>query len=279
MTPRERFEIGRQLYERGKYFNAQEVLQSVIFNYPGHPIVDTAQYYLALSYFGNEEYEVAEVEFNRLALSYPSSAYYTQAVFMRAVSAFEATPDHYGLDQTELYDALSQLNDFIIDFPESELIPDARKYLAAGRNRLARKHYENGIVYSHMGTYKPAKIYFQKVVDDYTETEWAPRAAFEIAYMDYKLKAYGDARGGFEAFLQAFPQHELAEKARKLRVEAAFKSGEKAFKAGEMETARELFESFKRDFPDHELGDKADKYLDQIAQRASDSTEVSDADS
>jgi len=279
MTSHELFLEGKKKYEKKKYYPAQEIFQSVVYNYPGNAIVDTAQYYLALSYFGNGEYEVAEVEFNRLAVNYPSSAYHENAVFMRAVSSFEATPDHYALDQTGLNTAIRQFEDFILDYPESELIDDARKYLDTTHFRLARKVYENAIIYSRMGTYTAAKEYFQNVIDNFTDTEYGPKASFKYAEMDFKRKEFDDARMGFENFRTVFPDHEWTPKAWEYTVKAAFRSGEKAFKTGEFEVAREKLIAFIEEFPEEGEVEKAQKYLEKIDNVLADSTRVEDGDS
>jgi len=167
---RELFEQGLNHYEEDKYRQSSEYFQALVFNYPGNSIVDTAQYYLGLSYFGNEEYELAAIEFNRLAVNYPSSVFFENAVFMKAVAYFEATPDHYGLDQSELERAITLFEDFLIDFPESPLVEDAQTYLLKARTRLDHKLYEAGIVYERIGAPRAAEKYFQKVIDDYTDT-------------------------------------------------------------------------------------------------------------
>jgi outer membrane protein assembly factor BamD len=145
------YTLAREKYDNEKYTQAIEAFQQLVYNFPGQSIVDTAQYYLAMSYFGNEAYELAAVEFNRLLINYPASAYATQAQLMRAVSTFESTPDHYGLDQSELPEAIDQLEDFIIDHPESELVQDANAYLLLARTRLAKKYYYAGVTYTRMG--------------------------------------------------------------------------------------------------------------------------------
>ncbi len=267
MTAGELFAEGKKKYDKHKYLRAIEIFQSCVYNYPGESIVDTAQYYLALSYFGNKEFEVAQVEFNRLALNYPSSVYFEQAVFMRAVCFFEATPKHYGLDQSELETAIKQFEDFIIDFPESEVVPDARQYLLVARTRLARKYYDAGVVYSRIAAYEAAQIYFQKVIDDFTDTEYAPLATYEYAVMDFKMGRYDEARTRFSGFRSVFGDHEKAVRAHRWEVEAAFKPGEQAFKEGDYALAQQKLEAFKSDFPQHELAEKADKYLRKIAQR------------
>ena len=279
MTARELFEEGTKKYKKKKYIRAIEIFQACVYNYPGDAIVDSAQYHLALSYFGNKEYEVSQVEFNRLVLNYPSSVYFEQSVFMRAVCFFEATPTHHGLDQSELETAIRQFEDFIIDFPESDVVSDARKYLLVARTRLARKYYEAGIVYSRIAAYQSAQIYFQKVIDDFTDTEYAPLATYEYAVMDLKRGKFDEARSGFKDFQAVFADHKKAERAREQEIEAAFKPGQVAFKKGDFTTAREKLEAFKVAYPGHKLTGKVDKYLEKIAERIVAGPEVDNDDS
>lgn len=266
------FEVGKRLYEEGKHTRATEYLQAVVFNFPGNSVVDTAQYYLGLNYFSNEDYELAAVEFNRLAINYPSSVFFENAVFMRAVSYYEATPDHYGLDQSDLVTALRQLNEFVIDFPESELVPDARKYISAGRSRLAHKAYEAGLVYERIGAPKAAKIYYQRVVDDYTDTEWAAKATYRLAMMDMRLKNYADARRQFENFAAVFPDHEWAGEAREKAARAAFFNCKQSYEAGDYGAARQCLQAFKEDFPGHGKVGKANEYIEKINQHSGSET-------
>jgi len=171
LNSHELFDLGKDLYDDEKYIKAIEHFQAIVYNYPGEAIVDTAQYYLALSYFGNEDYTLAGVEFNRLVLNYPSSEYFENALFLKAASYYQSTPKHHGLDQRELEKAIRQLNDFIIDYPESESVADAKQLLSQARTRMAKKYYKSGEVYKHMGAFESARTYYQIVIDDYTDIE------------------------------------------------------------------------------------------------------------
>ncbi len=264
LGPRELYEVGKQQYDKEKYRRAVDYFQSIVFNFPGNSVVDTAQYYLGLSYFGSEEYELAAIEFNRLALNYPSSEFFENAVFMRAVSVYESTPKHHGLDQTELEQAIIQLEDFLIDFPESELVPDAKKYLNAALTRMAHKYYDAGLVYERIGAPKAARIYFQKVIDDYTDTEYAADATYHYALMELRLKNYDDARRQFENFAAVFDQHELVDEAREKAAEAAFKHCRKSFEEGDLSAARECLVQFKSNYPDNGKIDDADDIIEKI---------------
>ncbi len=276
LTARELFDTGKAKYSDKRYLDAVQYFQTIVYNYPGESVVDTAQYYLALSYFGAKEYELSQVEFNRLILNYPSSVYFEHSIFMKAVSFFEGTPRHYGLDQSDLESSIKQFEDFIIDYPEAELIPEAQKYLLEARSRLAKKYYNSGVVYNRIGAYKAAELYFQKVVDDFTDTEFAPPATYKIAEMEYKQRKYSEASKKFTDFVTVFPDHEYTAEARKKAPEAAFKSGETAYKASDFTLARENLEAFIETYPNHDKVKDARKLLEQL--NAMPSAEVKEDD-
>ena len=264
LTSVELFELGTEKYEQKKYIKAIEHFQTLVYNYPGESIVDTAQYYLALSYFGDKEYEVANVEFNRLAVNYPASTYAEDAIFMKAVCLYKGTPTHFGLDQSDLLVSIKQFEEFIIDFPESNVIGEAQNYLLEAHTRLAKKHYNSGVVYNRIGTYKAAEIYFQKVVDEFTDTEYAPLATFGLAEMKFKLKEYKLAKEKFSDFMIVFKDHLLVEKAKEYMEKAAFKAGEFSFKKKEFPEALEFFQAYVAEFPASKHSKKASEYIEKI---------------
>lgn len=265
----ELYELGMKAYNDKKYVSAIDYLQAVVFNHGGVSYIDTAQYYLALSYYGKKDYTIAAVEFNRLALNYPSSPFFQNAIFMRAVSFFEGTPKHYGLDQSDLQKAIDQLEDFLIDFPESELVPQAREYLNLARGRMAKKYYESAVVYRRIGAYTASIKYYQYVLDHHTDSEFAPKALFEMSEINLKLNKFSDAHIGFTNFLTLYKGHKHSEKALKLAREAAFKNGVYAFDRGEFATARERFESYIKEFPNDDRVDDAREYLSRIGNKQS----------
>ncbi|MEE8577465.1 MAG: outer membrane protein assembly factor BamD, partial [candidate division Zixibacteria bacterium] len=216
------FEKAMTLYESEKYLEAIPNFQAVVYNYPGASMVDSAQYFLALSYYGQQDYQLATVEFNRLMQNYPSSVFSENSQFMKAVCLFDAAPGHYGLDQTDLAEAVMLMEDFVVDHPESEMVSDAHTYIREARTRLARKVYDSGVIYTRIRAYKAAKIYFQQVVDDYTDTEYGPLATLGIAECDFRQREYGKAREQFSNFLKVFPDHIEHERAAEMLVDAAF---------------------------------------------------------
>lgn len=264
LSSQELFTLGKEKYDNKKYVISIDYFQTLVYNYPGESIIDTAQYYLALSYFGEKEYELAQVEFNRLVVNYPSSAYFEHALFMKAVCYFEGTPKNFGLDQTDLYLAIRQFEDFVIDYPESVLVEDAKKYLNIAHTRLAHKFYKSAQVYERIGTYKSAQIYFQKVIDEYTDTEYAAPSTFGVGDMLFRQKKYDEATTRLNDFITVFPENELVPSARELLQKAAFLNAESAYNKGEYEKANELLSAFIAKYPENKKIEDANKYLKQI---------------
>jgi outer membrane protein assembly factor BamD (BamD/ComL family) len=200
-------------------------------------------------------------------------------MLFRAVCAFRSAPEHYALDQANLVQAINMLEDFIIDFPESNNMPEARTHLLEARTRLAQKNYKNAKVYMFMGAYGAAVVYFQIVIDDYTDTEYAPRALFGLGEALYKKKLFNEARDKFENFITVYADHELRLKAEVMAVKAAFSDGEHAFKLAQFDKARQSFEDFIERYPQSGKKDKVDDYLKKIKAISPDSTKVENAGS
>ena len=209
----DQFKLAQKEYDKNHWLKAIEGFQKVIFNFPGADIVDTAQYFLSMSYYSNKEYELAAVEFQRLRTNYPQSAYYDEAQYMNGVCYLKNTPGHYALDQEDLKTAIQQLQDFIIDNPDSPLVPEAERVILEGMTKLARKEYENGMLYFKLYQYKSAGIYFQYVIDNYTGTEYSAKAQYRLAEIAFKKEEFADALLKFRNFITVYPENELVPKA------------------------------------------------------------------
>lgn len=208
----EQFSDAKKSYDDERYVRAIDGFQKTIFNFPGATIVDTAQYYLAMSYYLSEDYELGAVEFSRLVRNYPRSDFADDAQYMFGACYMESTPGHYGLDQGDLLKAISAFEDFIIDNPNSDLIDEAKAKIKEAQTKLAHKAFENGMTYFKMYAYEASTVYFQLVIDDYTNTRYAPLALYRLGEADYKLKNYEDSQEKFNQFIGLYPEHELMPK-------------------------------------------------------------------
>ena len=112
--------------------------------------------------------------------------------------------------------AIRIMEDFITDFPESDVVDDARATIKDARERLARKRYESGRTYYKFGDYKAANIYFQAVIDENTNSDWAARALYYQSEIEYKDENYKVAKTKLDNFLVIYPDHDFSKKARKI---------------------------------------------------------------
>jgi outer membrane protein assembly factor BamD len=209
----EQFALAMREYEKENYLKAIDGFQRVIFNFPGATVVDTAQHYLAMSYFGNKDYELAAVEFKRLAANYPRSDFVDKAQFMAGICYYKNTPGHYGLDQEDLKKAIEALQDFMLENPDSPLVEDAKAAIHDGLTKLAEKEYKNGMLYYKMYDYRAARIYFQYVIDNYTDTKYAGNSLFKLSEIVFKERNYVEALEKFNQFINLYPNHEWVPKA------------------------------------------------------------------
>jgi outer membrane protein assembly factor BamD len=214
-TAEEQYSQAFKEYQKKHYLKAIDGFQKVVFNFSGASMVDSAQFYLAMSYYNQDDFFLAGAEFQRLVNSYPGSPFVDDGQYMMGLCYFKAAPENYGLDQDELDRAIQALLDFVTDYPESELADDARATIDLALERLAKKRYENGRTYYRLGYYQSAGVYFQLVIDDHTDTEWAAKALFHQGEIEYKQDRLEEAKKKYDSFLLVYPDHEYAKKARK----------------------------------------------------------------
>jgi len=108
-------------FQRGKYWPSSELYKAFLAKYPGDDRSDYAQFMLAESYFNDEEYPLAAVEYRILVSNYGYSDYVDDGYFREGVCLYEQCPKP-ALDQTKCYEALDKFNRFVQIFPNSPLI-------------------------------------------------------------------------------------------------------------------------------------------------------------
>ena len=97
------------------------------------------------------------------------------ASFERAVSYYHLSPQ-YALDQTNTRQAITYLQLFLDQFPDSDLKEEAEGHLRVLREKLAQKGYESAGLYERRGIYEAAALSYVRVFDTYPDTQWADDA-------------------------------------------------------------------------------------------------------
>ena len=174
-TIEERFARGQKLFDKGKWARAAEDFNWVVLNNPAGTLAAEAQYYYAECVFQQKQYVEAQIEFERLLRRWAGTEHLTESRY-RIVQCLVAQSPSYYYDQKTTLDAIDELQAFIDDFPASPERLEAEELINELRLKVARKYYESGRLYLKWRRPKPARLYFEIVLSQYYDTQYADEA-------------------------------------------------------------------------------------------------------
>jgi len=213
-TPQTQLEYARRLLEKGRYYDAIAELTSFVSQNPGSGMMDTALFYLAEAYMGRKDYAMAATEYERLLREFPGSGHAEAARYSLGVAYFEQSLPAE-LDPTMTDRALEQFSLFLKLHPDSPKAEDARKRIALLREKKAKKRYLNGRLYLKLRQPDAARFYFEHILAEYAETEWAPKALLGIAKSYEMQRNVAAAIGRYKELLKTYPNSDEAGEAKK----------------------------------------------------------------
>ena len=136
---RKQFEEGMILFEKGKYYRAQEEFDFVLRRGKYSEFADSAQFYLAESYFLNKEYIEAITEYDNL-VRYKTYSPFVEPSRFRICQAYERKSPKYYLDQDYTLSAIDRYQEFIEDYPGSEHVEKAVDAIRKLRSKQDKKN-------------------------------------------------------------------------------------------------------------------------------------------
>jgi len=224
------FEKAKNLYDEEKYTDAANAFETVVSVGRGTDVGQEAQFLLAESYFKDRRFMLAAAEYERYALFYPNSSRREMVDFKQGKSYYFLSP-RYKLDQTNTRKAIEQFRLFNSRYPNSDLVTESGELITELRTKLAKKKFEAANFYMRTDRFQSAVLYYDLVIDDFPETEWAEKSLVEqieayIKYADNSIRSkqperYRLAIDSYEKYIQLFPRGENRPKAEDLYDEAA----------------------------------------------------------
>lgn len=200
----ERLAVARRMLDEGEYAAATELLRTYVANNVGSGDVDQAIYLLGLAHLKTKDWQGATSEFERLLRDYPESDSSAAARFGLAESRFaQSRPPEY--DQEHTQQALDEWQRYLQDFPGHWQNDAARERILACRTRLADKLMRTGRLYLKLSQWGPARVYFEKVANDYQDTVWVPEAQMGLAICDAKEGLVDAAIARLQDIEQRYP--------------------------------------------------------------------------
>lgn len=217
------------LFEAGKYDDAANGFDLVSRMGRGSNYSRDAQYYLGESYYKSNQFILAASEYERFMSYYPQDPRREGVEFKLAMCYYEQSP-RYRLDQANTRKAIELFQLFNNKYPDSEFVIESAEHIDELRNKLAQKIFKSGEFYLRNEHYNAATIYFDQVIDQYPESDFAEEALIKqistyITYADKsvpekQLERYNEAIANYDKFLQLFPQSDLRAEAELLNADA-----------------------------------------------------------
>ncbi len=164
---------------------AIEILNKVIDNSTYGPLAPKAQYKLGLVLKSLLRPYEAEDAFNKVVANYPDSEWAEPARFQIAScrAMLSKSPDY---DQGSAAEAKQKFEGFVKDHPDAELSKDAEKNIESLSDKEAESKYNIAKFYQKQKAFDAAKIYYQDVIDNYSQTKWAEMAKDALQLMETK---------------------------------------------------------------------------------------------
>lgn len=201
--PQAAFNIAMRAYNSRDYLQAITDFSFIKVRFSGSQVVDQAQYYLAMSHFNRKEYILSAYEFETLIRNYPTSDFAIQARYNMAMSYYNLSPEYY-LDQTYTFIAISEFQNFIELYPNDEKVADARNKIRELRNKLSLKHLRSAELYLKMEDRRAALIYYDYILKDYFETEYADDALLGKIRILVERRRFEEAKEEIKRFEEMF---------------------------------------------------------------------------
>ena len=139
-------------------------------------------YNTAYANYYDKNYKLAGHQFKNFAVSFPQDRRREEASYMSAICYYQGSND-YNLDQTNTQSAITELQDFLNNYPDSERSKNIQTMLDELGYKLEFKAYENARQYYKMGEYLSADVAFDNVLEDFPATKLKPKI------LDFKMKS------------------------------------------------------------------------------------------
>ena len=160
------FDRGTESAKEKKWLQAREYFRNLVDNYPQSPFRPDAKLALGDTFIadgGTENLLLGANEFREFLTFYPTHprADYAQLQLARSYTEQMLAPER---DQAATKDAIKEIEIFLQRFPNSQLMPEARKMEREAKDRLSEANYRVGYYYYRVRWYPGAIDRFKELL-------------------------------------------------------------------------------------------------------------------
>jgi outer membrane protein assembly factor BamD len=221
-----KYEKAMEYYEKGDYYRALQLFESVLPIYRGTDKAEELYYRYAYAYYHEGEHIMAAYYFKRFYSSFPTSKNAEEAAFMSAYCTYLDSP-RYSLDQTNTYDAIDEFQLFINRYPYGDRAKQATEYIDELRQKLTDKAFSIGNLYYKMEDYRAAIVSYESLLKDVPDTDYKEEILYKIikSYYQYAMKSieikkqerFESAVKAYLDFISLYPESEYLDEVTRMR--------------------------------------------------------------
>jgi outer membrane protein assembly factor BamD len=226
-----KYEIAKKYYASKDYFRTIQLLDQVLIYFKGTAKADSAYYMYAYSYYYQNDYLSAAYHFKNFAVTYFMSPFTEECYYMSAYCLYLDSPV-YKLDQTNTFQAIKELQQFVDLYPKSPRVAECNKILDELRLKLQMKYFEISKLYLQTENYVAAIWSFKNNLNDYPDNIYKEEILFNLIKANYlyakhsvdskKVERYQAAIEAYNLFVKTYTTSKFSSLA-----ESYYKSAQK----------------------------------------------------
>ncbi|NVO18303.1 MAG: outer membrane protein assembly factor BamD [Bacteroidetes bacterium] len=174
-----------EYYDKGEYYRAQQLFDQILVFYRGTDKAEKISYYNAYCYYKQKDYILGGYYFNNFVNTFPSSPFSEECSFMGAYCSYLDSPN-FSLDQTNTLSAISSLQLFINQYPNSQRVDQCNQLIDELRAKLEKKAFNIAMLYYRMDDYKASIICLTNLLKEYPDTKEREKVLFSLLDAKYK---------------------------------------------------------------------------------------------
>ncbi len=184
--------IGNHYLNVKQYKEAIEIYRKILDNAPHSDVAAAAQYSLAQAHIGDDDYEPAKIELEKLIKNYPTSQLVDDAAFQVGYVEYLQSADA-AYDQQPTANAIAAFRRFVSNFPSSPKVAEAQRYIRELRGRRADSLLKQADFYENIRATKSAEIVYREVIEQYPDTSYADQARARLNQLSSTPPSAADA--------------------------------------------------------------------------------------
>ena len=179
----QKYESAVNYYNDADYSRALPLLEDLLSAFKGSSRSEDVYYYYIYTNFYLGDYYNASYHFKNFSKTFFSSKKSEEMAFMAAYCLFLDSSD-YNFDQTNTFNAISELELFISEYPDSEKKSEAESLITDLNKKLEKKELEIAKLYYKTGKYKASLYAFNTFIEKY------PNSSHQEEVLYVQTKAY-----------------------------------------------------------------------------------------